>query len=81
MVVGAHVPYLGWMILGWVLMSAAVELNMVQRLLDTVSLTAPDGSSSSHSPSAPAFNAIDEAIQLRRLNAPQDAPTQFAESP
>ncbi len=32
-------PYLGWIILGWVLTWAAVELNMLQRLLDTVSLT------------------------------------------
>ena len=29
-------PYLGWIILGWVLTWAAVELNMLQRLLDTV---------------------------------------------
>ena len=28
-------PYLGWIILGWVLTWAAVELNMLQRLLDT----------------------------------------------
>ena len=32
-------PYLGWIILGWILTWAAVELNMLQRLLDTVSLT------------------------------------------
>src|SRR4029079_5601330 len=32
-------PYLGWIILGWTLTWAAVELNMLQRLLDTVSLT------------------------------------------
>ena len=29
-------PYLGWIIPGWVLTWAAVELNMLQRLLDTV---------------------------------------------
>ena len=32
-------PYFGWLIAGWVLTWAAVELNMLQRLLDTVSLT------------------------------------------
>src|SRR4029077_20922287 len=32
-------PYLGWIMLGWALTWAAVELNMLQRLLDTVSLT------------------------------------------
>ena len=32
-------PYLGWIILGWILTWAAVELGMLQRLLDTTSLT------------------------------------------
>jgi len=32
-------PYLGWIILGWTLTWAAVELGMLQRLLDTASLT------------------------------------------
>ncbi|HEX5113592.1 MAG TPA: HAD-IC family P-type ATPase [Pseudonocardiaceae bacterium] len=32
-------PYLGWIILGWLLIWAAVELNMLQRLLDTTSLS------------------------------------------
>jgi P-type Ca2+ transporter type 2C len=32
-------PYLGWIMVGWLLTWAAVELNMFQRLLDTVSLT------------------------------------------
>jgi Ca2+-transporting ATPase len=32
-------PWLGWIILGWVMTWAAVELPMLQRLLDTVSLT------------------------------------------
>ena len=32
-------PYLGWIILGWILTWAAVELNMLQRLLDTTSLS------------------------------------------
>ena len=32
-------PYMGWIIAGWVLTWAGVELNMFQRLLDTESLT------------------------------------------
>jgi Ca2+-transporting ATPase len=32
-------PYLGWIILGWIITWAAVELNMLQRLLDTTSLS------------------------------------------
>jgi P-type Ca2+ transporter type 2C len=32
-------PYFGWIILGWVLTWAAVEPGMLQRLLDTKSLT------------------------------------------
>jgi Ca2+-transporting ATPase len=32
-------PYFGWIILGWILTWAAVELNMLQRLLDTASLS------------------------------------------
>jgi Ca2+-transporting ATPase len=32
-------PYLGWIMAGWALTWAAVELQMLQRLLDTVSLT------------------------------------------
>jgi hypothetical protein len=36
-------PYLGWVILGWILTWAAVELNMLQRLLDTTSLSAVIG--------------------------------------
>jgi hypothetical protein len=32
-------PYLGWLILGWFLTWAAVELGMFQRLLSTTSLT------------------------------------------
>ena len=31
-------PFLGWIILGWVLTWAAVELHMLQRLLGTQSL-------------------------------------------
>ena len=61
-------PYLGWIILGWALTWAAVELNMLQRLLDTVSLTGGQWVVVlALSLIAPAFNAIDKAIHLRRL--------------
>ena len=63
-------PYLGWIILGWVLTWAAVELNMLQRLLDTTSLTGGQwlvvlGLSLI----APAVVAVDKAIQLSRQRA------------
>ena len=62
-------PYLGWIILGWTLTWAAVQLNMLQRLLDTVSLTGDQwGVVLALSLVAPAFTVIDKAIQLRRLN-------------
>ena len=68
-------PYLGWIILGWILTWAAVELNMLQRLLDTVSLTGAQWVLViALSLVAPAFTAIDKAIQLRRLGrSPQTA--------
>ena len=60
-------PYLGWIILGWVLTWAAVELNMLQRLLDTVSLTGRQWVVVlALSLVAPAVVAVDKAIQLRR---------------
>ena len=67
-------PYLGWIILGWVLTWAAVELNMLQRLLDTVSLTGDEwliviGLSLV----TPAVVGVDKAIQLRRQE--REAPT------
>ncbi|MGV9712580.1 cation-translocating P-type ATPase [Gordonia sp. NPDC003424] len=60
-------PYFGWLIAGWALTWAAVELGMLQRLLDTVSLTGAQwlvvlGLSLI----TPAFVGIDKAIQLRR---------------
>jgi Ca2+-transporting ATPase len=62
-------PYLGWIILGWLLAWSAVELSMFQRLLDTTSLTGPQwvvvlGLSLL----APAFVATDKAVQIRRLD-------------
>ena len=60
-------PYFGWIALGWVLTWAAVELNMLQRLLDTESLTGGYwlvvlGLSLV----APALVGIDKAVQLHR---------------
>ena len=61
-------PYFGWLIAGWALTWAAVELGMLQRLLDTVSLSGGQwlvviGLSLI----TPAFVGIDKAIQLHRL--------------
>jgi Ca2+-transporting ATPase len=60
-------PFLGWIILGWILTWAAVELHMLQRLLDTTSLTGREwvivlGLSLL----APAVVGVDKAIQLSR---------------
>ena len=58
-------PYLGWIMLGWALTWAGVELNMLQRLLDTVSLTGAQWLTViGLSIVAPAVVGIDKAIQL-----------------
>jgi Ca2+-transporting ATPase len=60
-------PYLGWIILGWILTWAAVELNMLQRLLDTTSLSGREWVVVlALSLLAPAVVAVDKVIQLRR---------------
>ena len=61
-------PYLGWIILGWVLTWAAVELNMLQRLLDTdvAHRRAVGRRASPCRSSRRRSSAIDKAIQLRR---------------
>jgi Ca2+-transporting ATPase len=60
-------PYLGWIILGWVLTWAAVELTMLQRLLDTVSLTGNEWLTViGLSLLMPAVVLVDKTIQLRR---------------
>jgi P-type Ca2+ transporter type 2C len=65
-------PYLGWVILGWTLTWAAVELNMMQRLLDTVALTGSQWAVViGLSLVAPAVVAIDKAFQIARLNKAQ----------
>ena len=68
-------PYLGWIILGWILTWAAVELTMLQRLLDTTSLTGGQwlvvlGLSLI----APAVVAVDKAIQLSRQATDRTGP-------
>jgi Ca2+-transporting ATPase len=60
-------PYMGWIILGWFLTWAAVELPMLQRLLDTESLTGGDWAwVLGLSLITPALVWIDKTIQLRR---------------
>jgi P-type Ca2+ transporter type 2C len=63
-------PYLGWIVLGWILTWAAVELGMLQRLLNTESLTGRQwlvvlGLSLV----TPLAVGTDKAIQLRRQRA------------
>jgi P-type Ca2+ transporter type 2C len=59
-------PYLGWIILGWILTWAAVELGMLQRLLDTTSLSGREWIIVlALSLPAPAVVAVDKVLQLR----------------
>ena len=63
-------PYFGWIILGWSLTWAAVELPMLQRLLDTVSLTGNEWVVVlALSLVMPGLVLIDKTIQLRRQAA------------
>jgi Ca2+-transporting ATPase len=65
-------PFLGWVILGWILTWAAVELNMLQRLLDTTSLSGREWIIVlALSLIAPAVVAGDKAIQLSRQRKAQ----------
>ena len=69
-------PYLGWIILGWVLTWAAVELNMLQRLLDTTSLTGREWIIVlALSLLAPAVVAVDKVLQLRHQRQAKTTPT------
>ncbi|MFZ0377819.1 MAG: cation-transporting P-type ATPase [Solirubrobacteraceae bacterium] len=62
-------PYMGWIILGWVLTWAGVELHMFQRLLDTESLTGGQWAwVLGLSLITPALVWADKAIQLHRQN-------------
>lgn len=61
-------PYLGWIIVGWVLTWAAVELGMLQRALDTTSLTGDQwGIVVALSLLVPLLVWIDKTLTLRRL--------------
>ncbi|MFW0793737.1 cation-transporting P-type ATPase [Gordonia sp. CPCC 205515] len=63
-------PYFGWLIAGWILTWAAVELGMLQRLLDTVSLSGGQWLTVfGLSLITPAFVGVDKAIQLRKQRA------------
>jgi P-type Ca2+ transporter type 2C len=67
-------PYLGWIILGWVITWAAVELNMLQRLLDTTSLSGREWVIVlALSLIAPAVVAGDKVLQLRSQRQAQTA--------
>ena len=60
-------PYLGWIILGWLITWAAVELRMFQRLLDTMSLSGAQWLTvMALSLIAPAIVAADRAVQVSR---------------
>src|SRR6516165_4912397 len=60
-------PYLGWIILGWFMTWAAVELNMFQRLLDTTSLSGRQWVVVlALSLLAPAVVAADKVLQIRQ---------------
>jgi len=60
-------PYFGWIILGWGLTWGAVELGLLQRLLDTVSLTGNQWAIVvGLSLVAPAFVAGDKLLQQHR---------------
>jgi P-type Ca2+ transporter type 2C len=60
-------PYMGWVMLGWFLTFAAVELGMFQRLLTTVSLTGAQWVVViALSLVGPLFVAVDKEIQMRR---------------
>ncbi len=62
-------PFLGWVMLGWGLTWGAVELNMLQRLLDTVSLTGAQWALViGLSLLSPVLVGIDKAIQIRRFD-------------
>jgi P-type Ca2+ transporter type 2C len=61
-------PYMGWVLLGWFLTWAAVELGMFQRLLTTVSLSGGQWVTViGLSLLSPLYVAIDKAIRLRRV--------------
>ena len=74
-------PFLGWIMLGWALTWGAVELNMLQRLLDTVALTGPQWALVlGLSLVSPLVVAADKAVQIHRLNHAQHADQEAADT-
>jgi Ca2+-transporting ATPase len=68
-------PYFGWLIAGWVLTWAAVELNMLQRLLGSESLTGRDWVIViALSLITPTLIFIDKVITQRRTSVSLDKP-------
>jgi P-type Ca2+ transporter type 2C len=68
-------PYLGWISLGWIMTWAAVELGMLQRLLDTTSLSGRQWVVVlALSLLAPTVVAVDKFIQLRQQRRAQPEP-------
>jgi Ca2+-transporting ATPase len=60
-------PFLGWIILGWILTWLAVQLNVLQQLLDTTSLSGGQwGTVLLLSLIAPAVVGVDKFLQLRQ---------------
>jgi Ca2+-transporting ATPase len=65
-------PYMGWIMLRWVLTVAAVETRVLQRILDTVSLTGAQWALvAGMSLISPLFVAVDKIVQIRRLDREQ----------
>jgi len=68
-------PFLGWIILGWILTWLAVQLNVLQQLLDTTSLSGGQwGAVLLLSLVAPAVVGVDKFLQLRRQHAARRGP-------
>jgi Ca2+-transporting ATPase len=69
-------PYLGWIMVGWGLTWFAVELGMLQRVLDTVSLTGNQWAIVvALSVVVPLLVWIDKTVALRRLRNPRASTT------
>ncbi len=65
-------PFMGWIMLGWALTVAAVETRVLQRMLDTVSLTGAQWALVlGLSVISPLFVAVDKIVQMRRLDREQ----------
>lgn len=74
-------PYLGWILLGWTLTWAAVELGMLQRLLLTTTLEGSEWAICiGLSAIAPGIIWVDKQLQLRRIDADSVVPPTGASS-